>query len=476
MRKKKQQRKRRQRGSTKVLKKVNPRFLVLTVFSMLTLGGLGYLLSNNKSKLVSPPALATTPQDIFNNSPIFINSAPVNTPQNHAYAHLTKNDYQWATRVRDSNKIDKKRLDNAKTLLKRICVTEQVLDLVGEKKFKELSDAIKSTWVTRPGEPAKQVKYENLHNMHKLGVISQYLKDNIMKYDHEGKTSGMLVTEIFQTGKGSCASMPILYAALCEYMEIPVSLVTIGDHCFARYYEDNTWINIELTVDGRTGVGVPDATYLEQLASGNMAYSRAVESGLDMKMLSLDEMTGLMYANKTSYLFKKNGYRDGNINGLWKAACFALVYNPSNWMHAENWKKVRNIAVQKSEESRIKMIKSQLVNMGVKSSGNPFNFDFKTMNTLSDFARAMNKTGGMRPEDYALHQYSEAIRERELNPFAENRREIEARKNMEIFSEKKRKNQFIKQLQFELESLEEKQKRRKRNDDVLQQIEMLKNK
>jgi hypothetical protein len=322
----------------------------------------------------------------------------------------------------------------------------------------------------------------------------------------------MLVSEIFQTGKGACASMPILYAALCEYMGLSVSVVTIGDHCFGRYYENNTWVNIELTVDGRTGVGVPDAAYLKDFTDDNQAYQQAVESGLDMRQLSLDEMTGLMYANKTSYLYKKYGYR--NIDALYKAASFGVAYNPVNWMHAENWKKVRNVAIDKEEEQQIKDIKAELVKLGVKSNGSLDSITAFNSETHNQQQKAWNPSNPFPKAQY--NSFGSPERESVMNPFgdthveaehlkhvikkaergygiSQDKQNLQAMKNrlrllqdptfignsfgnieMPIHRERrKRKEKRIKTLKSNLKTLEEKRKVSDRNSDARKQIELL---
>ena len=434
-----------------------------------------------------------TEPDFFNPN-IFINSVPVNVPHSHASSHLKQNDFELSTRVRNSHVKDKARLDKAKNLLERICASEEVPDSVGQKKFKELSDAIKATpWeVILPGKTQpEQVNYEKLHNMHKLGVISQYLKEHVMKYDHEGKTTGMLVSEIFQTGKGACASMPILYTALCEYMGLSVSLVTIGDHSFARYHEDETWVNIELTVDGKSGVGVPDAAYLKDITADNYAYQRAVESGLDMRMLSLDEMTGLMYANKTSYLYKKHGYR--NIDALWKAACFGVAYNPGDWMHAENWKKVRDMVMNKEQQRQIKDIKTELAKLEGKSN---IPFGLKT-NSFNNFRNDFNAETYNRQQRELLNPLNDQLIEEEnlkhtikkvengygtyqdkqnLQTMKHQLRSLQdpaSRRGFGANQESDRKASRIKFLKFDLERLEAKQRILDRNSAARKQIESL---
>jgi len=86
-----------------------------------------------------------------------------------------------------------KKLQNETDLIKALAVIENL----PYDKLKEWFDKlVQEIRLSR----FDGVYYDQLHEMKKLGAISQYLKDNVMKYDQNKLTSGQLISEIIDDG------------------------------------------------------------------------------------------------------------------------------------------------------------------------------------------------------------------------------------------------------------------------------------
>lgn len=215
------------------------------------------------------------------------------------------------------------------------------------------------------------VYYDQLHEMKKLGAISQYLKDNVMKYDQNKLTSGQLISEIIETGVGACASMPILYAIVCQHMGLDMKIATVGDHVIARYQKDRTWVNIEMTVKDKTGVGVPDQRYFDGIINEKQLYQLATERGWDMTSLENSQIMGLMYSNKASHLFMKAGFRDGNLDALYDAASLGMYFYPNDWMLAENWRRINQHLDYRKDKENLGKLNEEIAKLEGKNN-DPF--------------------------------------------------------------------------------------------------------
>ena len=249
-------------------------------------------------------------------------------------APLSEAEYRQIYEYVERSLPEAKELKNTDDLIKALSIIERLPYDKLKGWFDSLADAIRKT-------PYKGKYYDQHHDMDKLAAISQFLKTKVMNYDTKGVTTGQLISEIIETGFGACASMPTMYAIVCQHMGLDVTIATVGDHIYARYQNIDTWVNIEMTVRGKTGVGVPDKVYMYDFMNEDQLFKTALENGWDMTPLDKKQIMGIMYSNKASHLFMKGGFRDGNLDGLYDAACLGIYFHPNDWMLAKNWRTIR---------------------------------------------------------------------------------------------------------------------------------------
>ena len=269
---------------------------------------------------------------------------------------LTKAEFNRIVRYVERSLPEAKNLKKTDDLIKALSIIERLPYDKLKGWFESLADAIRKT-------PYKGKYYDQHHEMDKLAAISQFLKTKVMTYDTKGETTGQLISEIIETGFGACASMPTLYAIVCQHMGLNVKIATVGDHIYARYQNIDTWVNIEMTVKGKTGVGVPDKVYMYDFINGEQLFRKALENGWDMTPLDNKQIMGIMYSNKASYLFMKGGYRDGNLNGLYDAACLGIYFHPNDWMLAENWRKIGQQLIHKYDRDNLDKLNQEIAKL-----------------------------------------------------------------------------------------------------------------
>jgi len=156
-------------------------------------------------------------------------------------------------------------------------------------------------------------------------------------------------------------------------MGLDMKIATVGDHVIARYQKDRTWVNIEMTVKDKTGVGVPDQRYFDGIINERQLYQLATEKGWDMTSLENSQIIGLMYSNKANHLFMKGGLREGNLDALYDAASLGMYFYPNDWMLAENWRNINKHLGFRSQRRQLQTIKDQIA---VLEGRGPFDIDF----------------------------------------------------------------------------------------------------
>ena len=281
-------------------------------------------------------------------------------PSNDNYP-LTEAEYRQISRYVERSLPEAKELKSTDDLIKALSIIEKISYEKLKTWFDRLAEAIRKT-------PYNGKHYDQLHEMHKLAAISQFLKTKVMTYDMNRVTTGQLISEILETGFGACASMPTMYAIVCQHMGLDVKIATVGDHIYARYQTKDTWVNIEMTVKGKTGVGVPDQAYMYDFMNSNTLFQKAIENGWDMTSLDNKQIMGIMYSNKASYLFMKGGYRDGNLDGLYDTASLGMYFYPNDWMLARNWRKIGQQLIYKFDREELAKLTGEIAMLEGKDS------------------------------------------------------------------------------------------------------------
>lgn len=103
---------------------------------------------------------------------------------------------------------------------------------------------------------------------------------------------------LLKTGEGNCASLPMLYVVIGQRIGLPVSLVTLKDHCFARWEEPGFRMNIEATSTDRVAVTPDDSTFLE--ISADLPNNEHTD--LSMRSLSRRETVGELFYERSGFL------------------------------------------------------------------------------------------------------------------------------------------------------------------------------
>ena len=232
--------------------------------------------STHVSTVMEPLASETT--DIKNNEITNIRPYSSDYP-------LTEAEFNQIVRYVEKSLPEAKALKNTDDLIKALSIIERLPYEKLKLWFDRLAEEIRNT-------PYNEKNYDQLHEMHKLAAVSQFLKTKVMTYDQNRVTTGQLISEILATGFGACASMPTMYAIVCQHMGLDVKIATVGDHIYARYQTKDTWVNIEMTVKGKTGVGVPDQAYKYDFMNSNTLFRKAIENGWDMTSLDNKQIMG----------------------------------------------------------------------------------------------------------------------------------------------------------------------------------------
>lgn len=101
---------------------------------------------------------------------------------------------------------------------------------------------------------------------------------------------------LLRTGRGSCASLPLLYVVIGQRIGLPVHLVTVKQHCFVRWEEPGLRLNIEATITDRVAVTDDDNVFLEK-----EGLSRDQIKDSSMRNLTRRETVGELFFNRSSY-------------------------------------------------------------------------------------------------------------------------------------------------------------------------------
>ncbi len=98
-----------------------------------------------------------------------------------------------------------------------------------------------------------------------------------------------MLSQYLKTRKGNCVSMPILFLALAERLNLKATLATAPDHAFVKYTDDVTGKTINLET---TSGGFPERDVWLQQNSPMTAES--IKNGLYMKPLSPKEVRAFL--------------------------------------------------------------------------------------------------------------------------------------------------------------------------------------
>gem|GEM_PF-2223502 len=112
--------------------------------------------------------------------------------------------------------------------------------------------------------------------------------------------NNIILAGLLRTMKGSCVSMPLIYVVIGQRLGLPVHLVHVGKHTFARWQEPGYRMNIETTAVDKVWVTEDDTAYLEQ-----EGMKREQVSGNELRNLSRREVIGTLLFIRSSHWVMK---------------------------------------------------------------------------------------------------------------------------------------------------------------------------
>ena len=121
---------------------------------------------------------------------------------------------------------------------------------------------------------------------------------------------------LLKTGYGSCVSLPQLYLVIGQRLDMPIYLVTIGQHSFVRWQEDDYKMNIETTIVSTVARTPTEENFFqaEELTREDIKGSNALEN------LNKREVVGeLLYARCGWYYVQGPEYTQEFLRDLWRA-------------------------------------------------------------------------------------------------------------------------------------------------------------
>ncbi len=133
----------------------------------------------------------------------------------------------------------------------------------------------------------------------------------------------LFLTGLLATGEGSCTSMPMLYTAIAQSLNMPVRLVHVGKHYFVRWDEAMAVFNMEPTSISKVSIGVKDSEYLkvENISLGDIAGTSQLKS-----LNNHEAVSALFYIRSGYYIAHGSNYKREAIRDLKRAYCL----NPKN--------------------------------------------------------------------------------------------------------------------------------------------------
>jgi hypothetical protein len=161
-----------------------------------------------------------------------------------------------------------------------------------------------------------------------LAMITALQRDLKVRYNPEKipdeapfDTADTFIHGVIQGAGGTCASLPVVYAAVGRRLGYPIRLVNAPRHLFARWEEPGEVLNIEATAQGLTCP--PDDYY----RTGKYK----TEEGNFLNSLTSKEELGSFLAQRGYRYGELDNYRDAAESFLW-----ASVLDQRDRLHARS--------------------------------------------------------------------------------------------------------------------------------------------
>ena len=151
------------------------------------------------------------------------------------------------------------------------------------------------------------LKFNSLPIKMRLDALGTYLVRE-KKFKHSDSFEAYSLASPLESGIGNCVTLTICFILLADRFQLPVRMVSISHHVFARYDDGKTKMNIECTLSNAMGVGIPDSYYLNRENDFYKKYRipNRIENSSMMKSLTLKESLSILFLTNTIYLEEVN--------------------------------------------------------------------------------------------------------------------------------------------------------------------------
>ena len=182
--------------------------------------------------------------------------------------------------------------DNQLDLIRAKLKIDQMIDptIDIEKTITQINSMATKIKQMLPPKATVQTKMLTLRQF--LYLPGPWNNNNPFHYDFDDKqgtsVQGAMLAHYLATRKGQCVSMPLLYIALAERLDMAVALATAPNHMFVMLKDESgAWLNLETTADGAP---TSLATYQRQTPMTQTALSQ----GAYMRPLTKREAVAAM--------------------------------------------------------------------------------------------------------------------------------------------------------------------------------------
>lgn len=110
---------------------------------------------------------------------------------------------------------------------------------------------------------------------------------------------------LLETHRGSCLTLPLIYVVIGQRLQLPLHLVTVGEHTFARWDDGSLRVNIEATITTQVTMAEDDSVYmkLEELTPEQIKGTDALRNLTNREVIGvlLHARSGTYYAHGSDY-------------------------------------------------------------------------------------------------------------------------------------------------------------------------------
>jgi len=114
--------------------------------------------------------------------------------------------------------------------------------------------------------------------------------------------NNIFLAGLLRTRQGSCVSMPMIHIVIGQILGVPVHLVTLGKHYFARWEEPGYRMNIEATISSTIAVTSDDSVYLD-----TEGFTRDQLTGTQLRNLTNREVVGELFFLRAAHWSMMDG-------------------------------------------------------------------------------------------------------------------------------------------------------------------------